>query len=110
MSTQTDIFRRLVSDRLGNPPICLAPDASLKELVERMESERATSAVVVDDKGRPAGIVTEQDVTRKITFRLDPETPVSQIMTAPVVTIARSDYLYHAVAFMRRRKLRPGPR
>lgn len=109
MSTQTDIFRRLVSDRLGDPPVCLAPDASLKELVERMESETATSAVVVDESWRPAGIITEQDVTRRIAFRLDPETPVSQIMTTPVVTIQRTDYLYHAVAFMRRRALRHIP-
>ena len=109
MSTQTDIFRRLVSDRLGDPPVCLGPDATLKELVERMEGETATCAVIVDDGWRPAGIITEQDVTRKVAFRLDPETRVSKIMTTPVVTIQRSDYLYHAVAFMRRRNLRHIP-
>ena len=76
MSTQTDIFRRLVSDRLGDPPVCLGPDATLKELVERMEGETATCAVIVDDGWRPAGIITEQDVTRKVAFRLDPETLV----------------------------------
>ncbi len=109
MSTQTEIFRRLVSDRLGDPPVCLPPDATLRELVERMEVETATCAVIVDDGWRPVGIITEQDVTRKIAFRLDPETPVSKIMTSPVVTIQRSDYLYHAVAFMRRRSLRHIP-
>lgn len=109
MSTQTDIFRRLVKDRLGDPPVCLAPDATLKELVERMEKETATSAVVVDEGWRPAGIITEQDVTRRIAFRSDPETPVSKVMTTPVVTIQNSDYLYHAVAFMRRRGLRHIP-
>jgi signal-transduction protein with cAMP-binding, CBS, and nucleotidyltransferase domain len=109
MSTQTDIFRHLVSDRLGDPPVCLSPDATLKELVGRMESETATSAVVINEQWHPIGILTEQDVTRKIAFRLDPETPVSHIMTTPVVTIRRSDYLYHAVAFMRRRELRHIP-
>ena len=39
MSTQTDIFRRLVSDRLGDPPVCLSPDATVKEMVERGEIE-----------------------------------------------------------------------
>lgn len=109
MSTQTEIFRRLVKDRLGEPPVCLSPDANVEELVERMESETATSAVVVDDHWRPVGIITEQDVTRKIAFRVDPKTPVSDIMTAPVVSVERSDYLYHAVAFMRRRGLRHIP-
>jgi len=109
MSTQTDIFRSLVSDRLGDPPVCLAPDTTLKELVERMESETASSAVIINDEWRPIGIITEQDATRKIAFQLDPGTPVSQIMTTPVVTIQRRDYLYHAVAFMRRRSLRHIP-
>jgi CBS domain-containing protein len=109
MSTQTDIFRRLVKDRLGDPPVCLPPDSTVKELVDRMESETASSAVIVDDGWRPAGIITEQDVARRIAFRLDPESPVSKIMTTPVVTIQRKDYLYHAVAFMRRRGLRHIP-
>jgi len=109
MSAQTDIFRRLVSDRLGDPPVCISPDASLKELVERMEAETASCAVIVDDGWRPAGIITEQDVTRKVAFRSDPQTRVSEIMTKPVVTIQRTDYLYHAVAFMQRRSLRHIP-
>lgn len=109
MSTQTEIFRRLVKDHLGDPPVCLPPDATLKELVERMETETATSAVIVDEGWRPKGIITEQDVARRIAFRADPETPVSEVMTAPVVTIQNRDYLYHAVAFMRRRGLRHIP-
>jgi signal-transduction protein with cAMP-binding, CBS, and nucleotidyltransferase domain len=109
MSTQTKIFCRLVSDRLGDPPVCISPDTTLKELVERMDAETASCAVVINEEWRPIGIITEQDVTRKITFQLDPETPVSQIMTTPVVTIQRTDYLYHAVAFMRRRSLRHIP-
>lgn len=109
MTTQTSIFRHLVQDRLGAPPVCLSPDTSVRALVERMARERATSAVVVDEKRCPVGIITEQDVTRKIAFRLGPETRVSEIMTTPVVSVERSDYLYHAVAFMRRRGLRHIP-
>ncbi|RME99532.1 MAG: CBS domain-containing protein, partial [Alphaproteobacteria bacterium] len=109
MSAQTDIFRRLVSDRLGDPPVCVPPDTSVLEVVQRMEAETATCAVLIDKKWRPVGIITEQDVTRRIAFRVAPETPASEVMTSPVVTIAASDYLYHAVAFMRRRGLRHIP-
>src|SRR5680860_871027 len=109
MTTQTEIFRRLVKDGLGDPPVCLSPQASVRELVEKMEGKTASSAVVVDEARRPIGIITEQDVTRKVAFRLDPQTPVSEVMTSPVVTIQRSDYLFHAVAFMRRRGLRHIP-
>jgi len=109
MSTQTEIFRRLVRDRLGDPPVCVSPSTTVKELVALMEEETATSAVVVDKKRRPVGIITEQDVTRRIAFRVKPTTPASKIMTSPVVSIRSSDYLYHAVAFMRRRSLRHIP-
>ncbi len=109
MSTQTDIFRHLVSDRLGDPPVCLSSDATVKDLVEQMAAETATCAVVVDDARCATGIITEQDVTRRIAFRIDPITPVSDVMTSPVVTVDRSDYLYHAVAFMRRQGLRHIP-
>lgn len=109
MSTQTGIFRRLVSDRLGDAPVLVTPDASVGEVVERMKAQAATCAVIVDAEGAAAGIVTEQDVTRRIAFRIAPETPAAGVMSAPVVTIRDSDYLYHAVAFMRRRGLRHIP-
>jgi CBS domain-containing protein len=109
MSTQTDIFRRLVSDRLGAPPVLLPPTATVQELIARMREEEATSAVMVDERGGAAGIVTEQDVTRRITLKAGPGTPLSEVMTSPVVTIQSTDYLYHAVAFMRRQGLRHIP-
>lgn len=109
MGAQTDIFRKLVSDRLGDPPVRLSADTTVRELVDRMADETATCAVVVDEGGQALGILTEQDVTRRIAFRLDPETPVSGVMTTPVISVERSDYLYHAVAFMRRKGLRHIP-
>lgn len=109
MSTQTNIFRRLVKDRLGDPPVCLSPDASVQDLVERMESETASSAVIVDEGWKPLGIITEQDVARRIALKIDPQASVRDVMTSPVVTIQRENYLYHAVAFMQRRGLRHIP-
>ncbi len=109
MSTQTDIFRRIVKDRLGDPPVLVAPSTSVKELVMRMEREKATCAIVINSRNHPVGIVTEQDVTRRIAFKATPRTPVSKIMTSPLISIQSTDYLYHAVAFMRRRSLRHIP-
>ncbi|MDH3581105.1 MAG: DUF294 nucleotidyltransferase-like domain-containing protein [Hyphomicrobiales bacterium] len=109
MSAQTDIFRRLVRDRLGDPPVCLSSDATVEELAERMAAEAASCTVIVDENWRATGIITEQDVTRRIAFRVEPKTKVGDVMTTPVVTVERSDYLYHAVAFMRRRGLRHIP-
>lgn len=105
MPTQTDIFRLLVRDRLGDPPVMVSPQQTIRDLVEQMAGEAATCAVVVDATGRARGIITQQDVTRRIAFRKGPYVPACEVMTAPVVTIQRTDYLYHAVAFMRRHDL-----
>lgn len=55
------------------------------------------------------GIVTEQDVARRIAFRLTPEAPIDQVMTTPVVTIHPEDYLFHGIARMRQAQLRHMP-
>ena len=79
------------------------------DMIAHMTAGRASSAVVVDAAGRPVGIITEQDIARKITYRTPPEAPVDSVMTSPVMTIGRDDYLYHAIAWMRRHRLRHMP-
>ncbi len=79
------------------------------EVVSRMAETPASSAVVVDTAGRPEGIVTEQDVVRRITWRVEPDQDVQSVMTSPVVAMEADDYLFKAVALMRRRKLRHVP-
>lgn len=109
MTTQTDIFRRLVRSHMRAAPARIAPGATAAEAVQRMTVEHASSAVLVDARGRPRGILTEQDVVRRIAYRADPATPIEQVMTAPAVTVDETDYLFHAIAFMRRRNLRHIP-
>jgi Predicted signal-transduction protein containing cAMP-binding and CBS domains len=75
------------------------------DLVGLLASEEASCAVVVDADARPIGIITLQDVTRRITYRVPPDTSVDAVMTTPVMTINRRDYLYHAIARMRRHGL-----
>lgn len=79
------------------------------DMIRHMGAAKASCGVVVDAAGRPAGIITEQDIVRKLTYRKPPETPVDAVMTAPVMTIERNDYLYHAIAWMRRHRLRHMP-
>ena len=109
MTAQTDIFRRLVQDHMAAAPVQLGADAAAGEAVHRMRLEKATCAIVVDGDGRPRGILTEQDVVRRLAYQADASTAVEQTMTAPVVTVEESDYLFHAIALMRRKGLRHIP-
>ncbi len=89
--------------------LAVRPGATCGDMIAHMTAGKASSAVVVDAAGRPVGIITEQDIARKLTYRVPAETPVESVMTAPVMTIERSDYLYHGIAWMRRNRLRHMP-
>ena len=102
MQSQTKIFSQLVRDYMRSSPVVVPTDCSLSKLVGRMGASKATSALIVDGAGALAGIITEQDVTRRIALRAVGDEPVSAVMTAPVETVAAGDYLYVAIARMRR--------
>jgi signal-transduction protein with cAMP-binding, CBS, and nucleotidyltransferase domain len=84
-------------------------DATCGDAVAAMAAARASAALVLDGTGRIVGIVTEQDVARRVAFALPAETPVARVMTAPVETARADDFVFHAIARMRRRRLRHMP-
>lgn len=102
MQSRTKIFSHLVRDHMRGSPIVLGSDATVAEMLGRMAEAKRTSALITDGDGRLAGIVTEQDVTRRIALRCDGGEAVGQVMSSPVKTIDADDYLYHAIAQMRR--------
>lgn len=91
------------------PPVTCQQGTALLDVVAELAAQNASSALILDPAGRIAGILTEQDVARRVAFRLDPATPVDAVMTRPVVTVAADDFLYRAVARMRRLGLRHMP-
>jgi CBS domain-containing protein len=110
MRSQTTIFTKLVRDFMRTASHYDCPlGTPLGDLVRGMAASRASSALLVDPTGRVAGILTEQDVARRVTFQMDAATPADAVITRPVVTVAASDFLYRAVARMRRLGLRHMP-
>lgn len=109
MPSQTAVFTRLVRQHMGPAPIIVKPGTSCEEVVHRMREGAASACVIENAKGHISGIVTEQDVCRRIAYVSAPRTPVEEVMSAPVGTIRDDDYLYHAIARMRRGRLRHMP-
>ena len=87
------------------PPV-LAATATLAEAVALLGTERASAVVAVDDTGRAIGILTEQDVARRVAFRLPPEAPLAAAISTPLIAIGVNDRLYRAIGLMRRHRLR----
>ncbi|HSR70882.1 MAG TPA: DUF294 nucleotidyltransferase-like domain-containing protein, partial [Kiloniellales bacterium] len=100
--SQTKIFSRLVRDYMRGSPVVVPVDAEVRDLLGRMGAAKATSALVVDGSGRLTGIITEQDVTRRIALRCNGDEELSAVMTSPVETVDADDYLHTAIARMRR--------
>jgi signal-transduction protein with cAMP-binding, CBS, and nucleotidyltransferase domain len=111
MGTRTDLFRRLVRDHMRGGVVVAAIGTPCAEAIRRLiaDTDGASSIVIAAADGRPLGIVTESDIVRRVVFQRLPETPVEEVMSAPLVTIRDDDYLFHAIAVMRRRGLRHMP-
>jgi signal-transduction protein with cAMP-binding, CBS, and nucleotidyltransferase domain len=88
------------------PAHALPPGTTVARAVAAM-AEAGTSAVIaVDAAGRAIGILTEQDVARRVAFRLAPEAELAAAMTAPVIAVQAHERLYRAIGLMRRHRLR----
>ncbi|MDH3702802.1 MAG: DUF294 nucleotidyltransferase-like domain-containing protein [Alphaproteobacteria bacterium] len=105
----TAVFRELVCRHMAPAPIVVAGGDRCGDVVARMVEAETTAAAVTGPDGRICGILTEHDVVRRLTFRTAAETPVADVMSRPVMTVAADDFLYHAIARMRRFKLHHFP-
>ena len=90
-------------------PLAVPSETSCRDIVAAMSETNASSALITGARGEAIGILTEQDVTQRIAFKTPPETPVHQVMTAPVHAIRSDDYLYRAISIMRRLGIRHMP-
>jgi CBS domain-containing protein len=107
-SSQTAVFRQIVGDHMAPAPIAVPTGMPAVEVVGRMAEAEASAVVVVDARRAILGIITEQDVVRRVA-RSASDAPVQTLMTSPVLTIHADDHLYEAIGSMRRHRLRHMP-
>ncbi len=107
--SHVSVFTRTVGRYMEASPPVLSADATCAAAVELLRAPEVSGVLISDERRRPLGIVTERDVAHRIAYRLEPDTPVTEAMSAPVVSISRSDYLFQAIALMRRMGLRHLP-
>jgi CBS domain-containing protein len=63
--------------------------ASVQEAAKKMKDKNVSSLVVVDEAGKPQGLITERDLVRKICTNDLPTstTKNAEIMSSPLITI-----------------------
>lgn len=68
------------------PPVTCGPGTTVREAAQLMARERVSSLLVQGGSGR--GIVTDRDLrSRVLAAGRDPHTPVSEVMSTPLVTV-----------------------
>lgn len=94
----------------GNQLYSVEPTDSVLHAIEIMAT-RHVGALLVMNQGTLAGIISERDYARKVILknRSSHDTSVSEIMTAPAVTVAPTDSVHHCMQVMTERRFRHLP-
>ena len=105
MSTVSEIL----GDK-GGDVLEIEASASVFEAVQEMVDANVGSLLVTDG-GDIVGIVTERDYLRRVTLegRTDHDTPVREIMTAPLVVVTPETPIDECMAVMTDRRIRHLP-
>ena len=102
MQSQTKVFSDLARDYMNANPLAVTPEDTVRHVVAAMTDRRQRAAMVVDGDGRLRGILTDQDVTRRVAMRCTGDEAIVDVMTDRVVSVEADDYVFHAIARMRR--------
>jgi CBS domain-containing protein len=103
-------LKALLEGRAGTPVHAAAPGESVYEALNRM-AELGIGFLVVLEGGQLAGVVSERDYARKVVLRdrASKDTPVRDIMTTKVVTVAPDRTIPQCIALMHEHGIRHLP-
>jgi len=92
------------------PLLTISSEASVFDMVAQMV-EANVGSLLVTVGGRIEGIVTERDYLRRVTLegRTDKETPVSEIMTSPLIVVTPETPVEECMAIMTDSRIRHMP-
>ncbi len=94
-----------VEDIMTANVVTMGSEESAYMAAKLMSEKKVGSVIVVDDEGKPVGIITEEDLIRRVlASRRDPETTRARdIMSHPLITVDSGMSLREAAELMARR-------
>jgi len=94
----------------GSAIHAIGPDAPVLDAI-RLMADKYVGALLVMRDGELLGIVSERDYARKVILkgRSSADTPVSDIMSAPVLTVEPGDSVHRCMRVMTEQRIRHLP-
>ena len=113
-AAQARVIHAPLASVMHAPAVTAGLDEPLRQVFERMERTRVGSVVVTDSEAdgpeRPVGIFTKEDLLGRVVLpELSLDTPIREVMSAPVETLAGKDTVADAMLLMASRTIRHIP-
>jgi CBS domain-containing protein len=102
-------YRHRISEVMKRPPAMIGPKVAIRRAIAIMVESKVSSLFVEPkEKNGPVGILTERDILRAIAAEHESAlaVPVLRFATFPLVTARANDFVYVAMGFMRRLRIR----
>jgi len=97
-----------VSDMMTRKLELIEATASVQETAKKMKDTNVSSLLIVDNEGKPLGLVTERDLARKVCINDVYTSKImnKEIMSSPIITIDSKSSASEAVDLMLRNNIR----
>ena len=100
----------LVEAIMQTAPATVDRDHTVLRAARLMREKDVGSVVVIDEKGRPVGMLTDRDLAVKVLGEgKSPETPVDEVMSHPVFAVSRDALVFDTLREMARRHVHRMP-